>query len=170
MHERAGDGRPLLLAATELMNEMRRTIGQADQRDEFLRPFFAFVRRQTLQEQWETDVFEHVHRRQEIEELKDKPKAPAPVVRQSGVVSGVQGETIDNNFARGRMLEAGQKMNEGAFAAAARSAHGHKLIPRNFQRDAVERVHGPVAGLIMARDIPQRDQGSFIRHGRSRRK
>jgi hypothetical protein len=29
-------------------------------------------------------------------------------------------------------------------------------------------VHRPVARLIMARDIPQRDQGSFIRHGRSR--
>jgi hypothetical protein len=31
-------------------------------------------------------------------------------------------------------------------------------------------VHRPVARLIVARDIPQRDQGSFIRHGRSRRK
>ena len=170
MHERAGDGRPLLLAAAELMNEMCRTIGEADQSDEFRRPFFAFVRRQTLQEQWETDVFEHVHRRQEIEELKDKSDPPAPVLRQSGIIGRVQGKTLNHNFARGRILKAGQKMNERTFAAAARPAHRDKFIPRDFQRDAVERVHRPVARLIMARDIPQRDQGSFIRHGRSRRK
>ena len=126
--------------------------------------------RHALQEQRETDVFEHVHRRQEIEELKDKAEPPAPIVRQSGVIGRVQGEAIDHNFARGRMIEAGEQMNERALAAAARSAHRHELIPRDFQRDAVERVHRPVARRIMARDIPQRDQGSFIRHGRGRRK
>src|ERR1022692_4584307 len=118
------------------------------------------MRRTALQKQWEADVFEHVHRRQEIEELKDKTKPPTPVVRESGVISGVQGETINNNFARCWILQAGEKMNKGALSTAARSIHRHKFIPRDFQRDAVQCVHRSLPGLIMARDIPQRDQGS----------
>src|SRR5664279_6107809 len=141
------------------MNEMGRAVGQADQNDEFLRSFSALLQRETLQEQWETDVFQHVHRRQEIEELKNKSEPPAAIVRQSGVIGRVQGKTLNLNFAGGRIFEAGQKMNERAFAAPARPAYRDKLIPRDLQRDAVERVHRPVARLIMARDIPQRDQG-----------
>ena len=65
------------------------------------------MRWNALQEQWETDVLKHIHRRQKIEELKDKTKPPTPVVRERGVISGVQGETINNNFAPCRLLQAG---------------------------------------------------------------
>ena len=165
-----GDCRPLLLAAAELMGEMSRSIREPDQINQFRGPFFTFVRRHPLQEQGKADVFEHIHRRQKVEELKDEADAAAPIFRKRVVVRTVQRKAIDKNLARGRIFESGQEMNERALAAAARPAHRDKFIPRDFQRNAVQRVHRPLAGRIMARDIPERDQGSFIRHGRSSRK
>ena len=110
--------------------------------------------RDTLQEQWKAHVLEHVHRRQEIEELKDKANATAPVFRESPVIRTVQREPIDKDLPSGRILKPRQEMDERALAAAARSTHRDKFILRDFQRDAVQRVHCSLAGLIIARDTP----------------
>src|SRR5204862_4990111 len=143
------------------MSKMSRSLIEADQINQLRRPFFTFCRRQALQKQWETDVFKHVHRRQKIEELKDETKPATPVFRESSVSSRVQGKTINHNFAGGWLLKARQKVNERALATAARSAHRHKFIRHDFQRNAVQGVHRSLARLIITRDIPQRDQGGF---------
>ena len=170
MDQRTRDRRPLLLATAELMSEVSRSIRESDQINQLRRPPFTFMRRDALQEQWKTDVLKHIHRREEIEELKDKAHALAPVSRERTVIRSVQGEAIDKDLPGGWILESSQEMNEGALATTARSAHRDKFISRDFQRDTVQRVHRPVASLIMSRDIPERDQGSLIRHGRGSRK
>ncbi len=170
MDQRPRDRRSLLFATTQLVNEVSRSILESDQINQFRRPLFTFTRRDALEEQWETDVLEDIHRRQEIEKLKDKPRAVAPVFRERSVIRSVQGEAIDKDLPGSWIFESGQEMNKSTLAAAARSAHRDKFISRDFQRHTVQRVHSPLASLIMTRDIPERDQGSLIRHGRGSRK
>src|SRR6187397_2982277 len=64
------------------------------------------------------------------------------------------------------MIESGKKMNERALAAAARTADRDKLVARDFERNAVQRVHGALAARIFATQILERDQASFIRQRR----
>src|SRR5436309_3153923 len=61
-------------------------------------------------------------------------------------------------------------MHERAFAASARSANGNELVSGDLQGNTIQGVHGPVASLIIACDIPKRDQESFIPHGERSRK
>ena len=132
MDQRARDCRALLLATAELMCEVKRSIGEPNQINQLLRSFFAFGRRRSLQEQWEADVFEHIHRRQEIEELKDKAHVSAPVLRERLVIGLVQREAIDENLSSSRILESSQEVNKRALAATARSAYRHEFIPSDF--------------------------------------
>src|SRR5438105_1160686 len=122
------DRRPLLFATAELMNKMSRALMEAHQINRFCRPFFTFRDRPALQEQRETDVFEHVHSREKIEELKNKAQPAPPVFRQSSIIRRVQGKSVNYNFARSWMLQPGQQVNKRALAAAARSAHRHKFV------------------------------------------
>jgi hypothetical protein len=82
----------------------------------------------------------------------------------------MQGKPIDKDFAGRGMVEATQEMDQRALAAPARAADGHELMARNFEGNTGERVHRPLAALIFTGDIPERDQASFIRYGRGRRK
>jgi hypothetical protein len=95
MDQSARDCRPLLLATAELMREMKRSISEPNQINQLRRSFFTFVRRHSLQEQGEADVFERIHRRQEVEELKNKPDLPAPELRKRFVIRAMQREAID---------------------------------------------------------------------------
>ena len=116
-----------------------------------------------LQQQRKADVLQHVHRRQQIEELEDKPQAMAPVIGQRRVAGSMQSETVHFDLAARRRIESGEQMQQRAFAAATRPGDSDKLAARDLQRDTVERVHRAFAAPIMARDVSQRDQACSIR-------
>ena len=78
MDQGTRDRGPLLFAAAELMHEMSsRGPSFRPLRATHARAFRALAVSHALQEQWKADVFEHVHRRQEIEELKNQARADA---------------------------------------------------------------------------------------------
>jgi hypothetical protein len=129
---------------------MIRAFRQPDETDQFGCSLLAFRRRDSLQEQRQRYILAHVHCRQQIEELKNKSDLAPAELGQSGIVRRVQGETIDKNFAGRGMIEAGEEMNQSAFAAPARSADGDKFMACDFQGNAVERVHGALAARIFA--------------------
>lgn len=132
---------------------MIRTLRQADQADQFRRALFAFRGRNALEEQGQRNVLTHVHRRQQIEELENEAHLVAAELRQRSIIRGLESETIHNDFSGRGMIEARQEMNQRTLAATARPADGDKLVPRYFQRNAVERVHGALAALILAGDV-----------------
>src|SRR5687767_4168127 len=133
MDQRPGDGRALLFAAAELMEEMVGPLSQPDQIDQLLRALLALPRSDSLQQQRKGNVLLHVHRWQEVEELKDEADPTAAKLRQRGVIRGVQSESINDNLAGGGMIETTQKMDQRALAAAARAANRHKLVARDFE-------------------------------------
>ena len=55
----------------------------------------------------------------------------------------MQSKIADKNLAARGMIEPGQEMDQRALAAAARSADRDKFVPRDFERNTVERVHRP---------------------------
>ena len=170
MNQRPGDGRSLLLTAAQLMDKMVTPFAKADQLDQFPGAFVAFLRRNTLKQQRQGNVLSHVHCRQQIEELKNEADPAAAELRQRRVIRGMQRDTVDENFAACRPIEPGEEMNERALAATARAPDRHELITRDLERNAIQRVHGPLPARIFASQIFQRDQASFIRQRAAPRK
>ena len=166
----AGDRCSLLLAAAQLVDKMLRALAQPDEVDHFLRAFFALRRRHALEEKGQGNIFPHVHCRQQIEELKNETDPTAAELRQRCVIRGMQRDTVDENFAAGRPIEPGEEMDERALAATARAPDRHELITRDLERNAIQRVHGPLPARIFASQIFQRDQASFIRQRAAPRK
>ena len=105
MDQSAGDGRPLLLAAAELMDKMIFALLQSDKLDQLVRTSFAFGRRDTLQKQRQRHVLAHVHRRHEIEELENESDLSSPEPRQGGVIGQMQPEAVHENFPAGRPIQ-----------------------------------------------------------------
>jgi hypothetical protein len=103
---------------------MIRAFAQSHQIDQLGHALRALPRRNSLQKQRKGNVLPHIHCRQKIEELKDEPYLTAPELRQRGIIRVMQGESVDNNFARRGMIEATQKMDQRALAAPARAAYG----------------------------------------------
>ena len=170
MDQRAGDRGPLLLAAAQLMDKMLRALAQPDEVDHFLRAFFALRGRHALEEKRQGNIFAHVHCRQQIEKLKNEADPAAAELRQRCVIRGMQRDTVDENFAACRPIEPGEEMDERALAATARAPDCHELITRDLERNAIQRVHGPLPARIFASQIFQRDQASFIRQRAASRK
>src|SRR5688500_3940983 len=131
MDQRSGDGRALLFAAAELMEEMVGPLPQPDQIDQLLRTLLAFPRSDSLEQQRKGNVLQHVHRRQEVEELEDEADLPTTKLRQRSVIGRMEGEPIDDNLAGSGMIQSTQEMDQGALAAAARAADGHKFVARD---------------------------------------
>lgn len=153
MNKGARDCCPLLFAAAQLMDEVRRAIGKADEREQLLRPRRRLSRCNPLEQQWQADILERVHRWQEIEKLKHKSE-PAPAkVRQGSVVRGRQIQAVDDNLARGRPIQPGNEMEEGAFAATARTEDGDELVPRDRERDILQRVDRAFARFVRAANV-----------------
>ena len=153
MDKGARDCRPLLFAAAQLMNEVRRAVGEPDEREQFPRPRRCLLRCDPLEQQRQADILECVHRWQEIEKLKDEAE-PAPAeLRQGSVIRTRQIQPIDDNLARGRPIEAGDEMEKGAFAAAARTDDRDELMPRDCEGDILERMDGALARFVGAANI-----------------
>ena len=84
--QRPRDGRPLLFASAQLMNEMIRPFHQPNEPDQIRRALLAFRQRHSLEEQWQRNIFAHVHRRQKIEELEDQSDLAAAKLGQRGII------------------------------------------------------------------------------------
>jgi hypothetical protein len=111
MDKRARDRCPLLFAAAQLVDVMLRALAQAYQFDQPSSALVGLSRRHTLKKQWQRHILEHVHRREQIEELEHHPYFPPPKLRQGGVVGRMEGETVDEDLTAGRLIETGQEVN-----------------------------------------------------------
>ena len=146
--QRAGDRRPLLLAAAELMNESASpdSLGRPSQSARapgLHSPRAALLARATGRltfsstfivgrrlKNWKT----RPSWRRRYGSAPRRPQCAAP--RPSTTISPAVG-----------CSSPAIKMHQRALAASARPADRDEFVPRDFQRDAVQRVHRALAGL-----------------------
>ncbi len=105
MHQGAGDRGALLFAATKLMDEMRGTFLHSHKLEQRARATLAFAKRDALQQQRQRDVLDDAHGRQQIEKLEHNSKPATPVVSERSIIGGVEGQSIDEDFAAGGRIQ-----------------------------------------------------------------
>lgn len=157
VHQRAGDGGALHLAAAELVGKGAGAFREADQVEQLRRPHAGFADAVAAEEQGQFDIFDRGHGGEEIEKLEDDAEAFAAVSGEGGVIRAVEGETVDEDFARGGLIESAEQVEQSAFAAAAGSGHGAEGERFDFQRDVTEGVHFAGGGGIKAADMTKAD-------------
>lgn len=162
MDQGARNRRALLFAAAELVHKMSGARLHRDEFEQLMRARLAFRESDALEQKGKSDVFQHAHRREQIEELKDKAEPVASIVGQCSVVRLLQRKAIDFDFASRRCFQSSEQMHQGALATAARATDRHELAARDLERNVIDRMHGALATLIITRDIAERDQACLI--------
>ena len=122
--EGAGDGGALHLAAAHLVGEGVGAGGEADEVERLGGAGAGVLGAVAAKEEGKLDVFHGGHGGEEIEKLEDDAKAFAAVGGEGGFVGGVERETVDRDFAGGRLVESAEEIEQCALAAAAGAGHG----------------------------------------------
>jgi len=155
----AGHGGALHFAAAHLVRESVGAWSESDEVEHVRGTGAGLPGPVAAQEQGQLDVFQCGHGGKEIEKLEDNAEALAAVVRKAGFVGAVQIESVDGDFARGRLVESAQQVEQGAFPAAAGSGHGHELGGGDLQAQVAQGVHFAGGRGINAGDMAQADHG-----------
>ena len=157
MDQRAGDGGALHFAAAHLMRKSFRARAESDEFEHFGGARAGLAGAVAAQEQGKFYVLHRGHGREEIEKLEDDAEVFAPVGRELCFAGFVQREAVDGDFSGARLVESAEKIEQRAFAAAARSGHRAKRMRRDLQRDVAQGVHFAGWRGINAGDMAQTD-------------
>ena len=152
-----GDGGALHFAAAHLVREGAGARGESDQVEHFRGAGAGLAGALAAEEEGQFDVLQGGHGRKEIEELEDDAEMLAAVSGKGGIIGSVQGESVDGDFAGGRLIESAEQIEQRAFPAAARSGHGDKFGGRDFQAHIAQGVHFAAGRGIKAGDMAQVD-------------
>ncbi len=139
--QRPGHGGALHFAAAHLVREGMGPRGESDQVEHLAGPAAGILGPVAAQEKRKLDVFHRGHRGQKIEKLENDAETFATVSGEFGFTGGVQGEAIDRDFTRGRLVEPAEQVEQGALAAAAGSGHRAEGMRRDLQRNVAQGVH-----------------------------
>jgi 23S rRNA pseudouridine1911/1915/1917 synthase len=153
----AGDGGTLHFAAAHLVGEGPGAIGEVDEFEHFGGAGAGRPGAVAAEEERKLDVFHRGHGREEIEKLEDDAELATAVGREGAFVGGVERESVHGDFARGRPVEASEKIEEGAFAAPAGPGHGAESQRLDFQGEVAQGVHFAGRRGINAGDMAQAD-------------
>ena len=157
MDQCTGDGGALHFAAAHLMRKSLRARAESDEFEHFGGAGACLAGAVAAQEQGKFDVLHRGHGREQIEKLEDDAEMFAPVGRELCFAGVVQREAVDGDFAGGRLVESAEKIEQRAFAAAARSGHRAERMRRDLQRDVAQGVHFAGRRGINAGDMAQTD-------------
>ena len=159
MDQGAGHGGALHFAPAHLVGKGVSPRGQPDQLEHLAGPGAGLLGPVAAQEERELDVLHGGHGREEVEKLEDDAQTCPTVGGEGFFICGVQGESVDGDLSGGRLIESAEKVEQGAFAAAAWSGHCTERMRGNFQRDIAQGVHFPAGRGIKAGDMAQADHG-----------
>src|SRR5262245_51063137 len=121
----ASDGGPLLLASAECARAVTAAIGESDEGERCLG--CGAHRSRTRKLHRGGDIFFRGEKLQEIVTLENERDLPAAVAGEGGLVEPVQWLPECADLARGRLVEAGGEMKEGALAGPGRAEHRNEL-------------------------------------------
>jgi hypothetical protein len=85
------------------------------------------------EEQRQSDVVENAQPGNQIELLKDKPDFVPAQLDQFGFRQTRGVNTVDDDFAAGRLIETAEDMQQGCFTGPGRASNGNKFFFVNTQ-------------------------------------
>ncbi len=113
------------------------------------------------EQQGKLDVFPDGQRGHQVEKLEHEPDLLAPQLREFPVFQPGDVAALQVNIAPVGMVQAAEAVEEGGFAAAARSHHGDKIPRLHVQRHPVQGGHPGGASLVKLRNLAKLDDGIF---------
>ena len=116
VHQRPGDGHPLLLPTGELRGLVPHPIGQSDHLQQATRPLPALGRGHAGKEHGEFHVLGRRHRRDEVEGLKHEADLTAPVCGQSILVQSSDVLIAHPDVPRGGSIQSPHQVQQRGFA------------------------------------------------------
>ena len=146
VHERAGNGDPLLLAAREFLGKRVHPVLQADPLQHLKRLALLGRRRRAKHARHERHVFEHRLARNELEILKNETDAAAVRLHlPRGEAGEIAAGHADGAVARQAFAQ--QQPQERRFARAARAGEKDELSFFDANREIAQRVHAAAVEL-----------------------
>jgi hypothetical protein len=140
-NKRAGNRDALLFTARELRRIMAETLREPN-RTETLRRCCERVATAT-QLQWQCDVLERGHRRDQMKRLKHNPDAIAAQTRQPILVEAPEVLRVDPYSAGGRSFEPAEHHQQARFPRARGTDQSNGFASLDLKRDTAQDVDGP---------------------------
>src|SRR5205823_5679611 len=127
IHDRAGDGDALLLAARELVRMMLEARAEADPFERFYRALFAFAAADAGVDERELDVLDRARAGEQVEVLEDEAEEVIARFGELAFVHARDFATGEEIAAAGRAIEAADHVHQRRFAGARRAHDGDEL-------------------------------------------
>src|SRR5438093_13573279 len=132
------DGDPLLLAAAHLVRPMARTVGEADEVEEFLRPSLPGRAVFGGEAHRQLDVFLGGERRDEVEELEDEARLAQSISDELSVAHVDQVGAVHLDPTRGRAVDSAKDIQERRLAASRRPSNRDEFAVVDVQAEAAQ--------------------------------
>src|SRR6266566_4810686 len=133
------DGDPLLLAAAQLVRPMARTLGEADEIKEFLRPSLPGRAVFGGEAHRQLDVLLSGQRRDEVEELEDEARLSQSIPNEFSVAEVDEVGSVHLDPTRGRAVDPAQDIQEGRLAAPRRPSNRNEFAVIDVHVEAAQR-------------------------------
>lgn len=159
IHQRAGDGDALPLAAGELARAVLRAVGEADALERLEGALAALVGVHARVEKRQLDVLPDRRARQEVEGLEDEAELLIADARQC--LRGHRGHVfaVEPVAALRRRVEAAEDVHQGGLAGAGRADDRDELAAIDPHVHAAQRLHRVLAGVVHLAHALQLDEG-----------
>src|SRR3954452_3823864 len=115
-------------------------------------------------EQGQLHIFKGGSAGEKIKALKNEPEFAVANVGQLISIEAGNVEAIEQVTAARRTIEAAEQIHESRFTRAARAHESDKLAPRDFQRNAPDRVDVDLTGAVGLVHLLQPNDSSVPGH------
>src|SRR5947208_1457484 len=132
------DSDPLLLAAAQLVRPMTRTLGEADEIEEFLRPSLPGRAVFGGEAHGQLDVFLGGERRDEVEELENEARLAQSISDELSVAHVDQVGAVHLDPTRGRAVDSAKDVQERRLAASRRPSNRDEFAVADVQVEAAQ--------------------------------
>src|SRR5467141_3575055 len=132
------DGDPLLLAAAQLVRPMTRTLGEADEIEEFLRPSLPGRAIFGGEAHGQLDVFLGGERRDEVKELEDEARVSQSILDEPSLAQIDQVRAVHLDSTRGRAVDSPKDIQERRLAAPRRPSNRDEFAVGDAQIQAAQ--------------------------------
>ena len=155
VHQGAGDGDALHLAAGHLVRLLLKLIPEPDFAQGFLRPAAALGMRHARDRQRQLHIRQNRLVGDQVIGLKDKSDGVVAVGVPVGVRELSGGASVDNQISRAEAVQTPDDVQQCRLTAARVAQDRDKLTLSEFKIDSLERMHLGVGDHIVFFDVPQ---------------
>ncbi len=165
IHQRAGDGNALLLAAGKLVRAVVEPVAQLQRIEQFGGARLAFGCGQARVDRRHFDIFLRRRGGDEIVALEDEAESAAA---QRGKRIGIERRNIlavEQILPAARTVETAQNIHQRRLAGAGSAHDGDEFARFDVERNAVQHLHGKIAIVVGLADIGEPDKRRVLHGG-----